>query len=113
MPHTSILAFKPLTKNTLRGFASVRFPSGLVMHEVGIHTSNGKAWAAPPARPIVGKDGRQLVDDAGKPRWQVLVEFASKELRDAWSTQIIAAMNLQYPEVLSMDLPARRGGLHG
>jgi hypothetical protein len=103
MAHTTILNFKPLTKNTLRGFATVRFPSGLVMHEIGIHTSHGRAWAAPPARPMV-KDGRQLADDAGKARWQCLIEFADKATRDAWSTQVIAALNLQHPDVLG-DAP--------
>ena len=112
MSRTSIIAFKPLTRNTLRGFATVRFASGLVLHEIGIHTSNGKAWAAPPARPMV-KEGRQLLDDAGKPRWQCLIEFADRATRDAWSSQVIAALNLQFPAALGDDLPAQRGGLCG
>ena len=56
-PLPSIEDFKPLIRNSLRGFARVRLPSGMIVDEVSIHVSNGKAWASPPSKPQVGKDG--------------------------------------------------------
>jgi hypothetical protein len=34
---------------TAAGFARVRFPSGLVIHEIGLHISRDHASAAPPS----------------------------------------------------------------
>jgi hypothetical protein len=38
--------FFEIRRNTLRGFAKVAMPSGMVMSDVAIHTSNGRCWAS-------------------------------------------------------------------
>jgi hypothetical protein len=90
--------FRPVLKNSLRGFARVRFASGLVVHEVTLHVSEGRAWASPPARQMTARDGTLLVDDAGKVRWQPLVSFASKAVRDRWSQQVVEAVRETCPD---------------
>jgi hypothetical protein len=92
--------FKPVVKNTLRGFARVRFASGLVMHEVSLHISNGRVWASPPSKPMVGGDGTVMRDAEGKQRWQPLITFSDKGVRDRWSAQIVDAVHEAYPEAL-------------
>jgi hypothetical protein len=36
-------SFTPMAKNTLLGFATVRVPSGLLFHDVGVHRQGGRA----------------------------------------------------------------------
>ena len=38
----TIEEFRPVLKNTLRGFASVAFPSGMIVEEVSLHVSEGR-----------------------------------------------------------------------
>lgn len=45
--------FRPVIRNTLRGFERVRFPSGLTIHEVSLRIANGRAWASPRSRQMV------------------------------------------------------------
>jgi hypothetical protein len=56
--------FRPLTRNTLRGFVRARFPSGLIIGEIAVHVRDGQAWAAPPSRVMV---------DAAAPRCATLM----------------------------------------
>jgi hypothetical protein len=93
-----LLEWRPLRKNTLRGFAKVQFPSGVIIAEVGIHVAGSRAWASPPSRPWV-KDNAVMLDEAGKPRWQPLIEFTTHGVRSSWSRQVIAAVREEYPEV--------------
>jgi hypothetical protein len=37
-----LLEWRPLRKNTLRGFAKVQFPSGVIIAEVGIHVAGSR-----------------------------------------------------------------------
>jgi hypothetical protein len=93
-----LLEWRPLLKNTLRGFAKVQFPSGVIIAEVGIHIAGSRAWASPPSRPWV-KDNAVVLDEAAKPRWQPLIEFATHGVRSSWSSQVLAAVREEYPEV--------------
>jgi hypothetical protein len=87
-------------RNTLRGFCRVRLPSGMVLHDVAIHSKGVAAWVSPPSKAMVGRDGTQLKDVAGKPLWSPCVTFASKELHERFSTGILDALRLVHPEVL-------------
>jgi hypothetical protein len=88
----SIEDFRSLVRNTLRGFARVRLPEGIILHDVSIHISDGKPWASPPGRPMVGRDGRQLKDATGKPQFSPTLTFTSRADRDAFSNAIIEAV---------------------
>jgi hypothetical protein len=84
--------FTKLRRNTLLGFADVAIVDwGVTLRDVAIHSRNGSRWAAPPARPQL-KDGAVVKDDAGKVQYTPIVEFASREARDAFSAAVIAAV---------------------
>lgn len=95
--------FKPVQRNSLRGFARIRFRSGLVIAEITIHVTNGRAWASPPARQMLDRNGTPLRDEAGKPRWQPLITFVTKAQRDDWSDQVVAAVLEAYPDALAAE----------
>jgi hypothetical protein len=45
----------PVIKSSLRGFARVRLPSGIVLHDTAIHLKDGKAWASPASKPQLNR----------------------------------------------------------
>jgi len=101
MTRVVIEDFKRVTKNTLRGFARAKFPSGMVMAEIAVHVAaDGTAWASPPSRPMLDRDGATMRDAAGKPRWQPLISFTSGRVRAEWSRQIVDALHQQHPDAL-------------
>lgn len=60
------VAWRPLCKNTLRGFATIKIEEvRLAFHEVAVHEKNGKAWARLPSRPWI-KDGEPVLGHDGK-----------------------------------------------
>ncbi len=89
--------FKAVTRNSLRGFARARMPSGVIFHDVGIYEKDGARWASPPSKAMIGRDGKQI-ERNGKPAWQPVVSFATKEVRDRFSAAVIAAIEAAHPE---------------
>ena len=93
--------FRALEKNTLRGFARVRLPSGLVLHDAAIHVREGRQWVSSAGRPAIGKDGTQMRDAAGKPLFNPTVTFADKATADKFSKAVIDALRTSHPAALA------------
>jgi hypothetical protein len=89
--------FSAVTKNTLRGFAKIRMPSGMIVADVSIHVRDGRAWASPPSKPRLDRDGQQMRDADGRALWVPIITFANREQRDRWSDAAIAAVRQSYP----------------
>jgi hypothetical protein len=87
----------PVIRNSLRGFARVRMPSGVIFRDVRIYEKDGTRWASPPSKPMLGRDGTQI-KRSDKPMWAPVVSFATKEVRDKFSSAIIAAIEAAHPE---------------
>jgi hypothetical protein len=95
--------FRRLAKNTLRGFVRARFPPRIIIAEISIHVgADGKAWASPPSRPMLDRDGAAMRDQDGKVRWQPLMTFASGKIRNAWSQHVIDALLSLFPDALEV-----------
>jgi hypothetical protein len=93
--------FKPLRRNSLRGFVRVRMPSGVTFHDVSVHCSNGTYWASPASKPQINRDGACLRGKDGKILYVPIVSFASRELRDKFSVAVIDATRLAHPEAFA------------
>lgn len=96
----ALVGFKPMARNTLRGFADVRVGKALIIREVAIHVSHGRAWASLPSKPVL-KDGRATTDERGKIRYVPMMEWADKETRDAFSDAVVAAVRERSPEAVA------------
>jgi hypothetical protein len=68
-----LLTFRPLTKNSLRGFAFFELPNGLRIIDCPVLTSHGKAWVLP-SRPVLDESGRQKRDINEKPQYAPVVQ---------------------------------------
>jgi len=94
--------FRLMKRKTLRGFARVTLPElGLIVHDVAIHLREAKAWASPPSRPMLGRDGTQLRDAAGKPQFAPTIGFTSRGDQDAFSQAVLDAVRAARPEALA------------
>ena len=95
-----MLAWRPLARNTLLGFARVQFTSGLIISEIAVHRSGTRVWAAPPSRPWI-EEGDLVKDDRGKIRYQPLISFANHGVQASWSRQVIAAVREVHPDLFT------------
>ena len=73
---------------------------GVIVHDVSVHESHGVFWAAPPSKPMVGRDGTHMRDASGKPRYSPIIAFATRDRRDAFSSAVIEALRAQRPKAL-------------
>jgi len=93
--------FTPVVRSTLRGFARVRMPSGMIFHDVAIHAKGDAAWASPASKPMLDRNSVAVRDGEDKIRYVPLVTFASRELRDRFSEGVIEALRQSHPAALS------------
>ena len=99
----SLLAWRPMKRNSLRGFAKVRIGRALVLHDVTVHASGGRRWASPSSKPQIDKDGNVLRDDKGKVKYVPIVEWLDREAQDAFSEGVIQAVEREHPGATEAD----------
>jgi hypothetical protein len=88
----SCRAFRPLHRNTLRGFCEVHIDElKLSIRDVAVHAKGEARWAQLPARPQV-RDGELVKDDRGKVEYVHLMHFDSRAVRDAFSAAVVRAV---------------------
>jgi len=104
-PIARLLNWKPLVKNSLRGFADVALPIGLVIRDIPILTSHGKCWASLPSKPVLDRDGKH-VETNGKKQYAAILEWRSRELADAFSARVVELVRQAHPDAFD----GREGG---
>jgi hypothetical protein len=100
------LSFKPLRRGTLRGFADIRIAElRLDIKDIAIHQKGESRWAALPARPMLDKNGAVIRDrQTGKIQYANIFEFDSRDVRDAFSHAVVAAVLALVPEAFDEPL---------
>jgi hypothetical protein len=89
-----MLEWKPATGNSsLLGKATIRFSGGWIVSGVPIFVrADGSLSAGTPDSPLIGPNGQQLVDDAGKRRYGRIIAFDGPEARRRWNDAVLAAV---------------------
>jgi hypothetical protein len=101
MSTITIKDFKSIPAGAMRGFADVLLPSGMILHRCSIFAKDDKAWASPPSKQIIGRDGTVQRTADGKTRYEPTVSFVDRATQERWSAAVIDALILTYPEALS------------
>jgi len=91
-----LLDWKPLTRNSLRGFASVELPNGLAIADISVHVSHGKAWASLPAKPQLNSEGTARRGDDGKVIYTPVLRWRDRTLQDGFSAAVVQAIEADY-----------------
>lgn len=93
------LGFRPLARNTLRGFATAYVAQmRLAIRDVAIHQKGDQRWAQLPSRPH--GQGRPRDPQRRQDRHATLFEFDDRPTRDAFSAAVIAAVLERDPAAL-------------
>jgi hypothetical protein len=91
-------SFTPLKRNTLCGFLTATVAKvGIRLNDMPVHESNGRRWCSLPAKPQLNKDGVALRDGRGKLQYAPTVQFVCREIGDAFSNRVIAALLETHP----------------
>jgi hypothetical protein len=88
------LDWRPLERNTLRGFARVKVPTWkLVVNDVAVHERDGKRWAQLPSRPMLDSNRQLILDENGRPKYSRVLEFTERKVADRFSAAVVAAID--------------------
>lgn len=99
----SLLSWKSMPRNSLRGFATIRLGKSLSIKDVAIHSSHGRRWAQLPSKPMIDRDGAPQRDDKGKIKYVPLLEWLDRAVADDFSNSVIQAVEREYPGQTSSD----------
>ena len=78
--------FRTHTKNTLRGFLTVRLTSvGLEIRDIALHQKNGRQWLQLPAKPYTKPDGSR--------GWSYILAFYEKDRFRQFQEVTLRALN--------------------
>lgn len=83
------------------GVVDVILSSGLVLHRCSVFAKDDRVWAAPPSKQVIGRDGTVQRAPDGKVRYEATVSFVDRQTQERWSTGVVDAFRLAYPEVLA------------
>jgi hypothetical protein len=84
------LEWRPLDRNTLRGFAHIRVAWQLDINGLAVH-QNGKRWAQLPARQQLDNAG-DLVKDGERIRYATVLQFSDRHIADRFSDAVVHAV---------------------
>jgi DNA-binding cell septation regulator SpoVG len=92
--------FRPMVKNSLRGFATVEMPNGLVIKDISVLTGRNGPWCSLPAKPAFGADGRPKTGPTGRAVHSQIIEWRDRDLQDRWSAALVALIEAEHPGAL-------------
>jgi hypothetical protein len=91
--------FKPIQAGAMVGFCDVHLPSGMTLHRCSIFAKDDKAWASPPSKQVIGRDGTVQRSADGKTRYEPTVSFKDRWTQERWSNAVIEVLRAEHPEV--------------
>jgi hypothetical protein len=96
-PCLQLLGWKPVVKNTLRGFAHVELPIGLRITGIAVGESNGERWALLPTRPILDA-GVQAKHETGKLQFAPFMSWKTAEPGKRFSKTVVELVQAAHPD---------------
>ena len=100
-PGLRLVSFKAVRKGALIGFATVQLPIGLTIIDCPVCETNGKAWATPPGRPQLDRNGQPIRDERGRQTYGQILEWRDRRLREAFSDRIVELVRGQHPDAFN------------
>src|SRR5262249_39001442 len=86
--------FKPMERNTLRGFVTLHLPSGLVLRDCTYHRQGESEWIGLPGKPQLDAEGRHRRDhDTNKALYSPVVEIPDRRARERFQAAALGAVH--------------------
>lgn len=92
--------FKPIASGVMIGFCDVHLPSGMTLHRCSAFAKDGRVWAMPPSKQVIGRDVMVQRTRDGKTKYEPCVSSVDRATQERWSAAVIAALRLAHPNVL-------------
>jgi hypothetical protein len=89
-PFPKATDWRPITKDTRRGFFTLRLVSGLTIQECVLHEKAARRWIALPGRAQIDPDGKQR---NGQAVYVTILEITNRDCREAFQQQALAAVD--------------------
>jgi hypothetical protein len=99
-PRLRLIDWRPLSKNTMRGFVSVEMASGLVIHDAIVHAGKYGPWVALPGKPQLDQNGQPRRSPDGKLLYTSLLSWRSKPIADQFSRAVVSELLKVHPNAL-------------
>ena len=93
--------FTTISAGALRGFFDVTSPSGMTLFRCSLFVKDGKAWAGPPSKQVITRDGTVKRGTDGKVIYEQTVGFIDRATETRWSDQVIEALRIAEPDALA------------
>ena len=87
-----IADWKPHSKNTLRGFLSVKLPSGITIHNITVHEKGEARW--------IGLPARSYQTDSGETAWSPIIEIADRSTANRFRDEVLDAFDRYLAEAI-------------
>lgn len=84
-----LTGWRPMVKNTLRGFATIKFPMGLTVRDLTVHVKGDNKWVGLPAKVQIDQDGAVRRSETGKILYSAVMEWSTRELGDRFGAAVI------------------------
>jgi hypothetical protein len=98
-----LLDFKPLVRNSLRGFAKIRLGLSLIICDVPVCSAHGKHWVVLPPKPLVDCDGTALRDNSGKVKHAPILEWTERTACDAFPRAVVEVVARAHSETFAEE----------
>jgi len=85
--------WKPMQKNTLRGFFTLELPSGMVIHNVMLQEKGDSRWITFPSK--------EYTDRAGQKQFDRFIEFTDRNIADRFRDLVLAALDDHFQEAMN------------
>jgi hypothetical protein len=104
-----ITEWKPVRKNTLRGFLNALLPTiRLEIRDCAVHQFGTRTWVSLPAKAMTAKDGLPILNErTGKQDYFAFLRFTTRGAHDQFERQVIAGLLARHPDALDDDTPDR------
>ena len=94
-PMIEVTDWKPMVKNTLRGFCTVKFPMGLIVKDVTVHVKGDRRWCGLPAKPQLNRDYSLNIKD-GKIQYANILQWKDRDIENRFSATVCRLIEEQY-----------------
>lgn len=95
-----LVNWRALRRGKLFGFADVELPIGLRINECPVLDGPEGVWASLPTRPELDRDGAVRLGANGERVYQILFEWRTRRLREAFSERVVSLVRQAYPHDL-------------
>ncbi len=99
-PRMRLISFRPLVRGSLRGFASVELPIGLVIKDVSVLIGKNGPFAALPSKPVLDREGRHVKSDGTKGQYAAILEWRDRNLSTRFSAAVVELVSAAHPDAL-------------